>query len=130
MSCLPRWLSPGPAISTDGRVPLIGGLPPVSPTGRRQRRCFASSGEGDRDVSETRNQGTNVVMLWSASVVNGYACPIWLAFKQAQQLGGNVRKGKHGELVVYADRITRTETDAKVDEVERLRSTQERPRPL
>ena len=64
-------------------------------------------------------QGINVVMLWSASVVNGYACPIWLTFKQAQQLGGNVRKGEHGELVVYADRITRTETDAKGEEVER-----------
>ena len=63
-------------------------------------------------------QGINVVMLWSASVVNGYACPIWLTFKQAQQLGGNVRKGEHGELVVYADRITRTETDAKGEEVE------------
>ena len=64
-------------------------------------------------------QGINVVMLWSASVVNGYACPIWLTFKQAQQLGGNVRKGEHGELVVYADRITRTETDAKGEEVGR-----------
>jgi antirestriction protein ArdC len=63
-------------------------------------------------------QGINVVMLWSASVVNGYACPIWLTFKQAQQLGGNVRKGEHGELVVYADRITRTETDASGEEVE------------
>ena len=64
-------------------------------------------------------QGINVVMLWSASVANGYACPIWLTFKQAQQLGGNVRKGEHGELVVYADRITRTDTDAKGEEVER-----------
>jgi len=64
-------------------------------------------------------QGINVVMLWSASVVNGYACPIWLTFKQAQQLGGNVRKGERGELVVYADRITRTETGAKGEEVER-----------
>jgi antirestriction protein ArdC len=64
-------------------------------------------------------QGINVVMLWSASVVSGYACPIWLTFKQAQQLGGNVRKGEHGELVVYADRINRTETDAKGEEVER-----------
>jgi antirestriction protein ArdC len=64
-------------------------------------------------------QGINVVMLWSASVVCGYACPIWLTFKQAQQLGGNVRKSEHGELVVYADRINRTETDAKGEEVER-----------
>jgi antirestriction protein ArdC len=54
--------------------------------------------------------GINVVMLWSASVVKGYSCPLWLTFKQALELGGNVREGEHGELVVYANRITRTET--------------------
>jgi antirestriction protein ArdC len=64
-------------------------------------------------------KGINVVMLWSASVTNGYACPLWLTFKQALELGGNVRKGERGELVVYADRITRTETDAKGEETER-----------
>jgi antirestriction protein ArdC len=28
-------------------------------------------------------QGTNVVARWSAAVTKGYACPIWLTFKQA-----------------------------------------------
>jgi antirestriction protein ArdC len=42
-----------------------------------------------------------------------------LTFKQAIELGGHVRKGEAGELVVYADRITRTETDAKGEETER-----------
>jgi antirestriction protein ArdC len=64
-------------------------------------------------------KGINVIMLWSASVVKGYACLLWLTFRQAQELGGNVKKGEHGELVVYADRITRTETDAKGVETER-----------
>jgi len=64
-------------------------------------------------------QGINVVVLWCTSVAKGYACPFWLTFKQAQALGGNVKKGEHGELVVYADRITRTETDAKGEESER-----------
>jgi antirestriction protein ArdC len=58
-------------------------------------------------------KGINVVMLWSASVTKGYACPLWLTFKQALECGGNVRKGERGELVVYANRITRTETDEK-----------------
>jgi antirestriction protein ArdC len=53
-------------------------------------------------------KGINVVMLWSAAVSKGYACPLWLTFKQALELGGNVRKGETGELVVYANRITRT----------------------
>ena len=64
-------------------------------------------------------KGINVVMLWSAAVTKGYACPLWLTFKQALELGGHVRKGETGELVVYADRITRTETDAKGEETER-----------
>ena len=63
-------------------------------------------------------KGINVVMLWSAATMKGYACPLWLTFRQAQELGGCVRKGEHGELVVYADKIVRTETDAKGEEVE------------
>ncbi len=64
-------------------------------------------------------KGINVVMLWSAAATKGHASPLWLTFRQALDLGGNVRKGERGELVVYADRITRTDTDAKGDEIER-----------
>ena len=64
-------------------------------------------------------KGINVVMLWSASVAKGYACPLWLTFKQALDLGGHVKKGETGELVVYADRITRTETNDRGEDVER-----------
>jgi antirestriction protein ArdC len=46
--------------------------------------------------------GINVVMLWSAPVTKGYASRFWLTFKQAFELGGHVRKGESGELVVYA----------------------------
>ncbi len=64
-------------------------------------------------------KGINVVVLWCAATAKGLSAPLWLTFKQAQELGGNVRKVEHGELVVYADRITRTETDAKGEEVEK-----------
>lgn len=42
---------------------------------------------------------------WAASGlvgVPGYACPFWLTFQQARDLGGHVRKGAHGSPVVYA----------------------------
>ena len=42
----------------------------------------------------------------------GYSAPIWITFKQALDLGGCVRKGEKGSLTVYADTITRTETDS------------------
>ena len=52
-------------------------------------------------------QGINVLMLWSAAMEKGYAAPIWMTFKQASELKANVRKGEHGSLVVYADKIIR-----------------------
>ena len=60
--------------------------------------------------------GINVLMLWSAAMEKGYGAPIWMTFKQALEFDAHVRKGKTGSLVVYADKITRTETDATTGE--------------
>jgi antirestriction protein ArdC len=64
-------------------------------------------------------QGINVLMLWSAAIDKGYAAPIWMTFKQAIELKACVRKGEHGSLVVYADKIIRTETTDSGEEAER-----------
>jgi antirestriction protein ArdC len=61
-------------------------------------------------------QGINVLMLWSAAMAKGYAAPIWMTFKQALEFKAHVRKGEQGSLVVYADKIIRTETDADTGE--------------
>ena len=66
-------------------------------------------------------RGINVLMLWSAAVERGYFAPMWMTFKQAAELGGHVRKGEKGSLVVYADAINRTEEDPSTGE-ERDRS--------
>ena len=60
--------------------------------------------------------GINVLMLWSAAMEKGYAAPVWMTFKQALEFNAHVRKGETGSLVVYADKITRTETDATTGE--------------
>ncbi len=61
-------------------------------------------------------RGVNVLTLWMAALAKGYRAPIWMTFKQAVDLGGGVRKGEKGSLTVYADRITRKETDAATGE--------------
>ncbi len=55
--------------------------------------------------------GINVIMLWSEAFAQGYSAPIWMTFRQAKELGGNVKKGEHGSLVVYANTFTKTEKD-------------------
>jgi len=61
-------------------------------------------------------KGINILMLWGEAELKGFACPIWMTFRQAQELGAHVKKGEHGSLVVYADKITRTETDESGEE--------------
>lgn len=59
----------------------------------------------------TPYRGVNVVLLWAEAMERGFVAPLWMTYKQAADLGAQVRKGEHGALVVYADKITRTETN-------------------
>ena len=62
--------------------------------------------------------GINILMLWSEAEEKVYTAPIWMTFKQAQELGGHVKKGEHGSLVVYANTMTKTETNEETGEDE------------
>src|SRR6202035_845518 len=73
----------------------------------------------DRCAPQARRyRGVNVLMLWAAAMEKGYNCPLWLTYKQAADLGGQVRKGEKGSLVVYAHTFTKKDTDDKGAEVE------------
>ncbi len=63
--------------------------------------------------------GINVLLLWSESLARGFEAPLWMTYRQASQIGAQVRKGESGTTVVYASRFTKTETDARGDEVAR-----------
>lgn len=66
-----------------------------------------------------RYSGINVVLLWSEAVARGFRSPTWMTFRQALELGGHVRKGETGTTVVYANRLTKTDTDENGTEIER-----------
>jgi antirestriction protein ArdC len=59
----------------------------------------------------TPYRGMNILLLWGEALAKGYEAPIWMTYKQAQETGGQVRKGEHGSPVVYANSITKTETN-------------------
>lgn len=63
--------------------------------------------------------GINILMLWSAAMEKDFCAPIWMTFRQAKELGASVRKGEKGELVVYANKLTRTEEADSGEEFER-----------
>ncbi len=49
----------------------------------------------------------------------GYSSSYWMTYRQAAELGGQVRKGETSTLVVYANAIERKETDDAGEEIER-----------
>jgi antirestriction protein ArdC len=49
--------------------------------------------------------GSNVVLLWMATQRHGWTVPRFLTFKQALDLGGNVRKGEHGTKVYFVKQL-------------------------
>lgn len=61
-------------------------------------------------------QGINVLTLALGACENGFRHNAWLTYKQAQQLGGQVRKGARSQLCVFFKVEEKTRTDALTGE--------------
>ncbi|NVD42908.1 DUF1738 domain-containing protein [Ensifer sp. HO-A22] len=64
-------------------------------------------------------RGINTVLLWMTAAEQGYSSSYWMTYRQAAELGAQVRKGETSTLVVYANAIERKETDDAGEEIER-----------
>jgi antirestriction protein ArdC len=73
------WVQPW---ASSGGTPL--GLPQNASTGRTY-------------------SGVNILLLWAAAIEQGRPSQRWLTYRQALAMGGAVRKGEKGTMVVYAD---------------------------
>ena len=56
-------------------------------------------------VTNRSYSGINVLILWDAVIVRGFAAQKWLTFRQAVAAGGHVRSGECGTTICYADRF-------------------------
>jgi antirestriction protein ArdC len=65
-------------------------------------------------VSNRPYSGCNVILLWLARN-RGWASPRFLTFKQAQEAGGNVRKGEHGTKVYFVKQLQVKDGDGDGD---------------
>lgn len=61
-------------------------------------------------VSKKFYRGVNIWLLDLSAMLAEYESPYWLSFKQAKDLGGNVKKGEHGTEIVFYKRYAK-ETD-------------------
>lgn len=92
-----------------------GRLPWVQPWDRSACGC----GMPANAATGRRYSGINVLILWGAVTEHGYRSQRWLTYRQAQTLGGTVRKGERGTTVCYADRFTPRDEQAHAEDQDR-----------
>jgi antirestriction protein ArdC len=73
------------------------------------RRPWSATGLPCNLVSKKPYRGVNLLLLSATK----YISPLWLTMKQANELGGSVRKGEHSQIVVFwkIDQIAKAETE-------------------
>lgn len=64
----------------------------------------------------TAYRGINAVYLWAVADDRGYRSRYWMTYRQAEALGGQVRRGEAGSLSIYYSSISRTELDPRTGE--------------
>lgn len=62
--------------------------------------------------------GVNILILWIAASEKSYCSQRWMTYKQATELGGQVRKGEKAEHIVYANTYSKTEIGEGGEETE------------
>ena len=85
---------------------------------------WSSSGAGSVSRPLRHNgtpyRGVNVLLLWGEAQAKGFTSSTWMTYRQAQEIGAQVRKGEEGSLVVYAERYTKSEANELGEESERV----------
>lgn len=56
-------------------------------------------------------RGVNVIALWAAAVTAGYGTGWWASYRQWARLGAQVRRGEHGSVIVFYNRLNTAPTD-------------------
>ena len=58
----------------------------------------------------TPYSGINILQLWIVAEEMGYESATWMTYNQAQEFGGQVRKGEKATQVVFASTFNKEET--------------------
>lgn len=76
-------------------------------------RPWRVGGAGGRPLRHcgTPYTGINTVYLWAIADANGYRSRYWMTYRQAEALGGHVRRGETGSLSVYYSSFKKTEAN-------------------
>ncbi|WP_140848558.1 ArdC family protein [Paracoccus sp. FO-3] len=79
---------------------IIASIEAGTPAWRKPWTGEAATMQMPRRANDETYRGINVLMLWLVAMEKGYRAAHWFTYRQAQEHGGQVRKGEKGAMVV------------------------------
>lgn len=61
-------------------------------------------------------RGVNILSLWADAMERGYSSGYWASYRQWQQVGGQVRQGSRGCLIIFYKKLDQTEMEKQAGE--------------
>ncbi|HCM9655503.1 DUF1738 domain-containing protein [Enterobacter mori] len=72
--------------------------------------------------TDTAYSGINIMLLWCSATKQGFQDSRWLTYKQAQELGGQVRKGETGTTAIFYKTLEKEADDGEIEKIPMLKS--------
>ncbi|MGM3181477.1 ArdC family protein [Dickeya oryzae] len=66
--------------------------------------------------------GMNIMLLWCSASEQGFCDSRWMTYKQAQAVGGQVRKGEHGTTAIFYTTLEKENEDGEIDQIPMLKT--------
>ena len=66
--------------------------------------------------------GMNIMLLWCSASEQGFGDSRWMTYKQAQSVGGQVRKGEHGTTAIFYTTLEKENENGEIDQIPMLKT--------
>ncbi|MCW2474537.1 DUF1738 domain-containing protein [Candidatus Symbiopectobacterium sp. NZEC151] len=66
--------------------------------------------------------GINIMLLWCSASKQGFSDPRWMTYKQAQAVGGQVRRGEHGTTGIFYTTVEKENKEGDIEHFPMLKT--------
>jgi antirestriction protein ArdC len=67
--------------------------------------------------SKAQYSGINILLLWASATEQAHKCAAWLTYKQATEMGGQVRKGEKGTQIIFYKQFNKKDQETEEEKM-------------
>ncbi|GKW37538.1 ArdC family protein [Pectobacterium carotovorum] len=94
----------------------------VKPWSCPWQRVPGMSGVPSNFATGIAYSGMNIMLLWCSASKQGFGDSRWMTYKQAQAVGGQVRKGEHGTTAIFYTTLEKENEGGEIDQIPMLKT--------